>query len=144
MRYFLDVEFNGFGGQLISLALVPEDQEASAFYEVLACAEPNAWVIEHVVPVLRKKSISRPEIITKLAEYLRGDPDPVVVADWPEDISHFVLLLVTGPGWRSPSPRLTIELVDLPLFDSVTLSGVPHNACYDAMALRKYVLAEER
>ena len=24
MRYFLDTEFNGFGGALISLALVPE------------------------------------------------------------------------------------------------------------------------
>jgi len=34
MRYFIDAEFNGFGGQLISLALVPEDEEAVPFYEV--------------------------------------------------------------------------------------------------------------
>ncbi len=25
MRYFLDTEYNGFGGALLSLALVPED-----------------------------------------------------------------------------------------------------------------------
>jgi len=31
MRYFLDTEFNGFGGQLISLALVPEHLEAAQF-----------------------------------------------------------------------------------------------------------------
>ena len=27
MRYFLDAEFNGFGGDLISIALVPEEPE---------------------------------------------------------------------------------------------------------------------
>jgi len=31
MRYFLDVEYNGFGGDLISLALVPEEEGAAPF-----------------------------------------------------------------------------------------------------------------
>jgi hypothetical protein len=144
MRYFLDAEFNGFGGQLISLALVPEDPEAAPFYEALPCAEPEPWVANHVLPVLQTRPISRPEMITKLAAYLRGDSEPVVVADWPEDIAHLALLMVTGPGWRMPSPRLRFELLDLPLFDSAMLSGVPHNACHDAIALRAYVLAEEQ
>jgi hypothetical protein len=52
------------------------------------------------------------------------------------------MLMVTGPGWRMPSPRLIIELLDLPLFDSEQASQVPHNARYDAMALRDYVLAQ--
>ena len=115
MRYFLDAEFNGFGGQLISLALVPEDKKAAPFYEVLACADPNPWVIDHVVPVLQKQAISRPEMIAKLVAYLRGDSEPVVTADWPEDIAHLALLMLTGPGWCMPSPRLIIELLDLPL-----------------------------
>jgi hypothetical protein len=144
VRYFLDAEFNGFGGQLISLALVPEDQEAVPFYEALPCAEPESWVAEHVLPVLQTRPISRPEMITKLAGYLRGDGEPVVIADWPEDIAHMALLMVTGPGWRMPSPRLRFELLDLPLFDSEMLSDVPHNAYHDAIALRAYVLAEER
>ena len=144
MRYFIDAEFNGFGGQLISLALVPEDEEAVPFYEVLACANPNSWVTDHVVPVLQKQPISRPELISKLATYLRGDSKPMMTADWPEDVAHLALLMLTGPGWRMPSPRLIIELLDLPLFDSATLSGVPHNACYDAIALRTYVLGQER
>jgi hypothetical protein len=144
MRYFLDAEFNGFGGQLISLALVPEDQGAAPFYEALACADPEPWVARHVLPVLRTQPIPRAAMISKLAAYLRDDPEPVVIADWPEDIAHLALLMVTGPGWRMPSPRLIIELLDLPLFDSQTLSHVPHNACHDAMALRAYVLAEER
>ncbi len=144
MRYFLDAEFNGFGGQLISLALVPKGLEAAPFYEALACAEPTPWVVEHVIPVLQTQPISRPEMITKLAAYLRDDSEPVVTADWPEEIAHLTLLMLTGPGWRMPSPRLIIELLDLPLFDSAALSGMPHNAFHDAIALRSYVLAQER
>ena len=143
MRYFLDAEFNGFGGQLISLALVPLDQDAPPFYEVLACTQPNQWVIDHVMPVLQKQPVSRPDLILKLTAYLKGDSEPVVTGDWPEDIAHLALLMLTGPGWRMPSPRLLFELLDLPLFDSVALCSVPHNAYHDAVALRTYVLAEE-
>ena len=52
MRYFLDTEFNGFGGELISIALVPEygDQE---FYAVLPLpAYLHPWVERHVIPYL--------------------------------------------------------------------------------------------
>jgi len=143
MRYFLDAEYNGFGGPLISLALVPENPESPSFYEALPCTDPVSWVAEHVLPVLRTRPISRPEIVAKLAAYLRGDPEPVMIADWPEDIAHLALLMVTGPGWRMPSPRLGFELLDLPLFDSEALSDTPHNARSDAIALRTYVLAQE-
>jgi hypothetical protein len=70
MRYFIDAGFNGFGGQLISLALVPEDEEAVPFYEALACANPNSWVIDHVKPVLQMQPISRLEMISQLATYV--------------------------------------------------------------------------
>jgi len=144
MRYFLDAEFNGFGGDLISLALVPEDQGAAPFYAALPCAAPVPWVVQHVLPVLRTQPISRAEMSAKLAAYLAQDEEPVVIGDWPEDIAHLALLMVTGPGWRMPSPRIRFDLLDLPLFDSEGTSEVPHNACFDARALRAYVLAEER
>ena len=83
-------------------------------------------------------------MVVKLADYLSDDAEPVVISDWPEDIAHLALLMVTGPGWRMNSPQLNIELLDLPLFDSEALSEVPHNAYYDAMALREYVLGQER
>jgi hypothetical protein len=143
MRYFLDAEYNGFGGPLISLALVPEVQESPSFYEALPCTDPQSWVAEHVLPVLQTRPISRPEMVAKLAAYLRGDSEPVMISNWPEDIAHLALLMVTGPGCRMPSPRLRFELLDLPLFDSETLSEVPHNARYDAIALRTYVLHQE-
>jgi hypothetical protein len=61
-------------------------------------------------------------MVAKLAEYLRCDPAPVVTADWPEDIAHLAMLMVSGPGYRMPSPKLVFELLDLPLFDSQTSS----------------------
>jgi hypothetical protein len=143
MRYFLDAEFNGFGGGLISLALAPESQERVAFYEALPCDAPNSWVAERVLPVLGILPISRPEMVAKLADYLLQDPEAAIIASWPEDLADLVLLMVTGPGRRLAMPRLRFELLDLPLFDSEALSEVPHNARYDAIALRDYVLERE-
>ena len=59
MRYFLDTEFNGFGGALISLALVPEAEGAPPFYAALDCPEPTEWVAAHVLPVLGIAPVSR-------------------------------------------------------------------------------------
>ena len=51
MRYFLDTEFNGFGGALLSLALVPE--EAARILRQLEYTDPLVpWVERHVVPFL--------------------------------------------------------------------------------------------
>jgi hypothetical protein len=76
MRYFLDTEFNGFGGELISLALVPEhgDQE---FYVVLPLPETlHPWVERHVVPYLSSvppgldtRSIPRRQAAAEVARY---------------------------------------------------------------------------
>lgn len=140
MRHFLDVEFNGFGGALISLALVPEDREALGFYAATYCADPMPWPAEHVIPMLCTEPMERSEVTRKLADYLRCDPEPVIVANWPEDIAHLSLLMVTGPGRRFATPTLVFKLVDLPLFDSRTRSEIPHNAYCDAMALRNYVM----
>jgi hypothetical protein len=144
MRHFLDVEFNGFGGQLISLALVPERHDADPFYEVLPCPDPVPWVATHVIPNLQREPITRPEMVKKLAAYLEQDPYPEIMSDWPEDIANLALLMMTGPGWRMPSDRITIELLDLPLFDNEAMSKTPHNALSDATAFRTYIQAQER
>jgi hypothetical protein len=149
VRYFLDAEFNGFGGELISLALAPEDPDAPEFYEALGCAAPVPWVAAHVMPVLGRAPVSRDVLVKRLAAYLQApdahaDGHPVVMSDWPEDIAQLASLMITGPGWRMPSERITIELLDLPLFDSERLSATPHNALSDARAFRDYMLAQER
>jgi hypothetical protein len=149
MRYFLDTEFNGFGGALISLALAPEhgDQE---YYATLPLPDPlHPWVERHVVPYLGTvplggdKPLSRAVAAERLADYLAGDPDPVIVADWPDDISHFCALITTGPGEMAPVGALRFELLSTPGFCTAANSAVPHNALHDARALRAFVLELE-
>ena len=143
MRYFLDTEFNGFCGPLISLALVPENGGVPAFYEATDCSHPTGWVLQNVLPVLGTDPID-PELLgRRMAQYLINDPDPLLVADWPEDISHAARALIASPGRRHAIDRIRFELCDAFGFDSATLSKVPHNAFHDACALRDFILRRE-
>lgn len=141
MRYFLDCEFNGFDGPLIAIALVPEVDGLGPFYAVLPCHRPQRWVAEHVMPKLGAPAQSRADVVAGLAAYLAGDPEPVLVADWPEDIAHAAALLVFKG--RRMLPQARFELVNLPGFDTASMSALPHNALADARALRAEVLARE-
>lgn len=75
-------------------------------------------------------------LAARLELYLRGDSEPLVVADWPEDIAHLSILMVTGSGYRTALPKFVFELLDLPLFHAETLSDLPRNCQHDARALR--------
>jgi len=150
MHYFLDTEYNGSGGALISLALVPEDGDQE-FYVSLPLPLPSdlhPWVAQHVIPYLRHVppgldyALERPHASQLLATYLAGDTDPVIVADWPEDIAHFCGLLMTGPGQMIAVRALRFELFDTTGFSSASNSRVPHNALHDARALRDFVLSQ--
>lgn len=141
MRFFLDCEFNGFDGPLIAIALVPEVEGHGDFYAVLPCAQPTAWVADHVLPKLGAAAQSRADVVAGLAAYLAADPEPVLVADWPEDIAHAAALLVHNG--RRMVPHARFDLVNLPGFDTATMSALPHNALADAHALRREVLARE-
>lgn len=140
MRYYLDAEFNGFGGPLIALALAPEDRN-TPFYAALACPDPTPWVAANVLPVLNIEPVERETLGRAMAAYLSADPNPVVIADWPEDIAHAAMALISRPGYRHPIARITFELCDAPGFDAAAASAVPHNALEDAIALREFMLA---
>ena len=102
MRYFLDTEYNGWGGALLSLALAPESGED--LYLTLdweGTLEP--WVELNVVPYLDtvpdslvSPRMSRADAARTISHYLAGDPEPVIVADWPDDIAYFCKALLTG------------------------------------------------
>ena len=143
MRYFIDAEFNGFGGELVSLAAVPEDDALPPFYEAVECAQPTDWVKEHVLPVLQTKPRTRAEVASFFAEFLIDDPAPLIVADWPEDIAHAAALLTNGKGGRLLRSEITFRLLGASDFSADRLSDVPHNAYYDACALRKWLMARE-
>lgn len=149
MRYFLDTEFNGFGGALLSFALVPED--GTEFYATLGCDDDLLpWVERNVVPFLDhvpvglvSPRLSRLDAAIELSHYLAVDPAPIILADWPEDIAQLCNLLMTGPGEMVPIPPITFVLVPLGGFSTAANSAVPHNALHDARALKEHVLGLE-
>jgi hypothetical protein len=147
MRYFLDTEFNAFCGPLISIALVPEfgDREYYAIVEMNDPVDP--WVERHVMPYLDSvppgmmtEALPRETVAHELSLYLAGDSNPVIVADWPEDIAHFCSLVVTGPAELAIEGSLGFEYVSIPGFSTAENSRVPHNALHDARALRDFLL----
>jgi len=140
MRFWIDTEFNGFKGELISMALAAED--GSLWYRVLRY-DPTGiepWVGEHVIPVLNSLPISLQQFQRGLERYLSQFESVHLIADWPEDIQHFCEALITGPGTRINTPPLTIEIRrDL----DAAVSAIPHNARADALANKAYMLALE-
>jgi hypothetical protein len=149
MRYFLDTEYNGWGGALLSLALVPDDGE-ELYLTLDWDVALEEWVERNVVPYLDtvpesfvSPRLSRADAARAVGHYLAGDRDPLIVADWPEDIALFNALLVIGPGMMAEVPGLKFELVPLIGFSTAANSKVPHNALHDARALRDHIVGME-
>ena len=150
MRYFLDTEYNGFGGALLSLALVPDDG-GEEFYVTLVVEDPiEPWVERHVVPFLdmvpeglKGPRLPRAAAAEALAAWLAHDPAPEIVADWPEDLAQIAMLLIVGPGKMLTVPPLTLRFEPLQGFSTAANSAVPHHALHDARALRDHVMGME-
>lgn len=141
MKYFLDTEFNGFGGKLISMALVPEDATLPSFYQELEiCDQIEPWVQEHVMPVLFQSPVSYGKFQLLLAQYLflaSQDGDITIIADWPDDIRYFMEALIVGPGQRITTPTVMNFQLDLNIDYA---SQVPHNALHDARGIRDFYM----
>ena len=136
MRFFIDTEFNGFGGKLMSMAIVPEDKNFSEFYcEIEMNDQLEPWVRDNVVPHMILVPTPYGEFQTKLSKFLweLRHNDIIIVADWPDDIRYFCEALITGPGMRINTPTNIKFELDLTIKYN---SEVPHNALYDARAIR--------
>jgi hypothetical protein len=149
VRYFLDTEYNGWGGALLSLALVGE--AGDEFYAILDHDGPlDPWVERNVIPYLetvpeelKSPRMTRRSAAEALAFFLAHDPEPLILADWPEDIAQFAMLLTTGPGVMVALPPPLFQLVTLPGFSTAANSAVPHNALHDARSLRDHLVGME-
>lgn len=137
MRMWIDTEFNGFRGELISMAIVSED--GSEFYEYLGRCHGrlDPWVAANVLPVINKEGpVEIPELRQRLQAFLMQFDSVHLIADWPEDIAHFCRMLLTDkPGERIDTPPLTMEIVR---YDAG--SACPHNALSDARGMREHHL----
>lgn len=139
MKLYLDTEFNGHGGQLLSLAIARPDAN-DTWYGVWRVARESIqpWVAEHVVPNLDEMNPEHgtdDELRVSLHEYLRyiDDGDMHVYADWPADFEHFTRLLC-GPSYdQSLYLPFTMHMLVTP--PGEPKPKLPHNALSDAIAL---------
>lgn len=144
MKAFIDCEFNGMGGSLLSLAIVTEQGEEWYSEFPLPAKEPwDGWVKDNVKPLLHTPQFlsgdqggSRQLVVAdaqRSLEHWLAQFDTIhVIADWPDDIRHFCDFLITGPGERIDTPPLTMEIRrDI---DS-SQSSLLHHALHDARAI---------
>jgi hypothetical protein len=147
MRYYLDTEFNEFGGELISLALVREDGK-SIYLVYPTLKKYGDWVKENVVPILWDiplpvaqleawKLLNNEEGARIIQEFLSGDPQPFIITDWPDDIRYFCQAIITGPGTMINIPGLVFQMFRIDAYPTTLEGAVQHNAWWDAMALRE-------
>jgi hypothetical protein len=133
MRYFLDTEFNGYRGELISLALVAEDGR-ELYVMSIDRREPTVdWVQENVIPKLSAGDADpvcwpASEIGFRIEEFLAADPTPHIIADWPDDIKYFCQVIIIAPGQMVNIPRLTFEVSRVDAYPTSLPNAVQHNA----------------
>lgn len=135
MKAYIDTEFNGFGGSLLSMAIVMEN--GAEWYEV--CELPpgetvNPWVAEHVYPKLFKDTLDRADFIASLHSFLLEHRPTTVIADWPSDLVHFYAAMMGADHGETLSIPINAELYT----DSQCVPQNPHNALSDAKALREW------
>ena len=143
LRYYLDTEFNGFGGALISLALVRAD--GSSLYLLYGVPErPDSFVREHVQPNLERvpasvaiHRVSQSQGAYALEAFLQGDVDAEIIADWPDDVRLCCQALMIDPSRTADIDRLKFEIRRVDPYPTDLAGAVQHNAWWDAMALRQ-------
>jgi hypothetical protein len=168
MIYYLDCEFDGYGGKLISIGIASLNH--TTFYAVLdlyALTPPSIdllactdWVYENVIPNLwpapefaetteeygtqpvsgsyAYKSITRKGLSKALEKYFHGDKEIYIVADWPDDIKYLCELLMTGPGTMIDIPSIAFGIRRVDAYPTEIPGAIQHNAMWDAIALAEY------
>lgn len=142
MRFWLDCEFNGYKGELISIALV--DEQGHCFYSELHHDHMilDPWVQENVISKIQSNATQSLQDAKIVFEKWASTYNSMhIIADWPDDIKYFCNFLITGPGMRLNTPPLTMAIRrDL----SSDASETPHHALEDAIALRRMHLELEK
>lgn len=136
MKIYLDCEFNGFGGELISMALVKETGEE--WYRILR--EPrvwNQWVYENVFPVLNGDAAGFDIFGTDLRDFLETCDGCEFIADHPADFKHLneMMDIISANNDFIIPIECTMHLIK----GSPDIKPeIPHNALSDARALYQW------
>lgn len=144
-RYFIDCEFDGHNGPLLSMAIVAEEDGFGMHMQTFE--KPNdPWVAANVMPFMLEHNAHiafacpEEEFGEQLQHVLKGDDAPIIVADSPVDIARFCKAISTGNDgeWVSTNyARMTFEVHNVDCYPTTLEGAVQHNAWWDAMALRE-------
>lgn len=142
-RFYIDCEFDGHRGSLLSIAMVSESGIGLHVRTMEEASDP--WVLENVVPLLDKHSadmratVPAVEVGGILRYFMRPVAFPVIIADSPVDIGRFCDALSTDADGRWASTdyeKMTFEVHNVDCYPTTLPGAVQHNAWWDAMALR--------
>lgn len=145
MKYYLDTEFDGHGGPLLSMALVRED--GCSYYLCVADAprELGPWVAENVWPLVHARlPIGKTVAYVQdwgsfIRDFIGATQHPIIIADSPVDIGRFCVVISTAANgdWASADyPRVSFEVHNVDCYPTTLPGAIQHNAWWDAMALR--------
>jgi len=135
VRAFLDFEFNGKNGQILSAAIVTDTGEK--WYEVIECSPDILvpWVVEHVMPYLGKRAVTREVFFESFQRFI--------------DRFGYVEFFYNAHADRRYLDEI-VARVNMPLyrcirdgFLSAKSSTTPHNALADATAIVNHVCGRE-
>ena len=140
MKYYLDCEFDGHEGDLISMALV--NMHDSIYIKVTDCRVYHDWVKENVIPILEAPAPKTVNVNTNGVGAVLRAFLPVegfeIISDSPVDIYRFCKALSTGPGgeWESTGyPKLAFTVLNIDCYPTTVVGAIQHNAWWDATAL---------
>lgn len=150
--FYIDCEFDGHGGPLISLALVREDGR-SLYIRIQNIAVADPWVAANVLPVMDHHFADvapmacKDEVGSEVRKFIGDVTHPTIIADSPVDIGRFCTAVSTSPDgkWASTDfMRITFEVHNVDCYPTDLPGAVQHNAWWDAMALRSAMLAARK
>ena len=117
MNLYLDTEFDGHGGDLISLALAAED--GVHWYGVFETFVLDEWEQENVEPKLYAMQPTlqggRDVVRFSLKEYLTARSGCTIYADWPADFEHLMHLMCGETYSESFMVPCTMQLIATPV-----------------------------
>jgi hypothetical protein len=140
MNLYLDTEFNGHGGELISLAIASET--GANWYGVCwPDAEIHPWVKEHVIPLVgamasNVETSNRKMFRESLRGFLGAYENPTIYADWPDDFVHLMRAMSGDSFDESWMIPCSMSLITTP--PGQPTPAIPHNALSDAIALMEW------
>lgn len=140
--FYIDCEFDGHNGSLLSIALVGDTD--SIHIKTTAPARDD-WVLQNVLPLMdmhnapKSASVSLNDVGSVIRAFLGDCKCPVIIADSPVDIGRFCRALSTSTDgqWASTDfPAMRFEVHNVDCYPTTLEGAFQHNAWWDAMALK--------